>query len=142
MTKQSKSLWHSDPAARELLELFLSCGYVREPSAARRAQDGWQRYKKGFEVRFVLLHPGEIVQAQRLLEQVGLQPGASFRTHSRYVLPVYGKPAFDWFAQNLPRGSAGSEAGLAASAARKVRRGWGSSGPRRPKPAPWAGKFR
>ena len=129
MTNQSGTPRGSSPAAKELLALFLACGYVRQYSVARRDREGHRKYKKGFEVRLVLRHPGELQQARRLLDQVGFTPAASFRKHSRYIQPVYGQPAFEWFVQKLPRGAAGRDAGFTASAARRVRRRWADSRP-------------
>ena len=66
----------------ELLDWFVSCGYLRQVDPVRRANDG-QLYKKGWEVRFTL---ETIVEAQTVRDLVldpGLRPGLVFMTIHR-----------------------------------------------------------
>ena len=77
--------------------MYRQSGYVRRFSPKRRKRVGSFLYKKGFEVRLVLTSEEELREARRLLEAVGLRPGKPFRKHSRFVQPVYGKIALDWF---------------------------------------------
>ena len=122
MTQEGKKPDTSESIAKELMTLFLGCGYVRRLSRARRKSAGSRLYRKGNEVRLVLRHPGELLRARRLLELVGLTPGAAFRKHSRYIQPVYGPVALAWFVSRLPRGAERLAAGFTASAARRFRR--------------------
>lgn len=77
--------------------MFEQSGYVRRFDPERRKRVGSSLYKKGFEVRLVLTSEEELREARRLLEVVGLRPGKPFRKNSRFVQPIYGRSALDWF---------------------------------------------
>ncbi len=87
-------------AANNLRTLFERGGYIRRPNLDRLEELGSQRYKKGSEVRLVLLSNAELREAKRWLKDVGLRVGKPFAKHSRIVLPIYGDHAVDWFESN------------------------------------------
>lgn len=104
-----------------LANLFARTGYVRRCDAARRELDG-RSYKKGYEVRFLLVSERQVQEARRLLCAAGLQPGKVFRKHSRYVQPVYGRAAVEWFIRGLPTGRRRKASGFSHDGRRLVRR--------------------
>lgn len=111
----------SDQPASELLDWFERTGYVRPHDSQRRIDEG-QKYKKGYEVRFVLGSKSETRTVRRLLRSVGLHSGRPFDKHGRIVLPVYGEEALRWFLDRLPVGRERTALGFSASGRRAVRR--------------------
>lgn len=89
-------------AMAELLRWFERGGYIRRYDPERRAQEG-QGYKKGYEVRFVLGSEDDLQVVRRLLTAAELRPGKPFRKHQRYVQPVYGRAAVDWFVDRVSK---------------------------------------
>ena len=79
-----------------LKKLFKASGYVRLAHRELREKLG-QKYKKGYEVRFVLSTKTELNQARQWLSQMGFKPGKPFAKHRRVVQPVYGRAAVEWF---------------------------------------------
>ena len=86
---------YAQQAEAQLLHFFQRNGYVRVPSPDRKEED--PDYKKGYEVRLVLNSSIELAQVEWLLKQVDLKPGKPFQKHSRFVQPIYGKHAVNWF---------------------------------------------
>jgi hypothetical protein len=85
-----------------LVKLFQLNGYVRVQNKARKQALG-AKYRKGWEVRFVLNTPDEVEQLQQLLRDAGFRPGKPFKKHSRLVQPVYGKAVVDYFHPQMKR---------------------------------------
>lgn len=108
-------------AGAKLLAWFERTGYVRRCDLQRRAREG-QTYKKGVEVRLVLASQDEVRTVRRLLRAVGLLPGGSYGKHRRFVQPVYGEAAVDWFLTRLPSGRERAAMGFSPSGQRVVRR--------------------
>lgn len=79
--------------AAELAELFRRNGYLRRQSSARVRRDGWDRYKKGDEIRFVANSREELRRIEALLRKVGFRPGRPFAKGRQFRLPVYGRNA-------------------------------------------------
>ncbi len=84
-------------APSQIRALFERGGYIRRPNLDRLDEMGSQQYKKGYEVRLVLLTQTEVRLTKRLLKEVGLRVGKPFAKHSRIVLPIYGEEAVTWF---------------------------------------------
>lgn len=105
----------------ELLDWFVSCGYLRQVDPVRRANDG-QLYKKGWEVRFTLETIVEAQTVRDLVLDTGLRPGKVYPKHRRYLLPIYGREAVEWFLERLPRGRTARELGFGESGERLARR--------------------
>jgi len=80
-----------------LPETFQRNGYFRVPDFDKRKRLG-TRYKKGWEVRLVLTSEDELEEARHLLAKAGLTAGRPFAKHNRWVQPVYGKEAVEFFA--------------------------------------------
>jgi hypothetical protein len=85
-------------AIRELRKLFRRNGYARVVSLKKRKKLTSRKYKKGYEVRFVLVDEGELERTRRLLGDAGFKPGKEFPKNKRLVVPVYGKTAVQTFA--------------------------------------------
>lgn len=86
-----------DEAIELLRETYDRNGYVRRPDMDRRAEEGAQAYKKGWEVRLMAGSKAELEEVQRALKAVGLEPGAPFDKHAQTCQPVYGRDAVEWF---------------------------------------------
>ncbi|MFL5339598.1 MAG: hypothetical protein ACJ8F7_05460 [Gemmataceae bacterium] len=92
----------SKQTTKKLLTYFQRNGVVREPNLQRRAEEK-QAYKKGYEVRLTAFDDAELADIRTLLEAAGFKkPAAAFRKGRRWIQPVYGKPAVEWFRQDLP----------------------------------------
>jgi hypothetical protein len=79
-----------------LEKLFQRNGYVREQNSYLKQKLG-AKYKKGWEVRFVLRTQRELAQVHQLLYDAGFKPGNHFTKHGRLIQPIYGKQAVDYF---------------------------------------------
>ncbi|GAB4578838.1 MAG: hypothetical protein Fur0022_15750 [Anaerolineales bacterium] len=67
-------------------------GQVRSQDGERFKTEGWQKYKKGAEIRLTALSEDELAEIRALLEQAGFKLARPFRkTRYRYVQPIYGK---------------------------------------------------
>ena len=80
----------------ELAKFFVRNGYIRVPDEDR-LEEGYEKYKKGHEVRLICDTYRETGTIRRLLRKVGLKGGKPFRKHSKWVQPIYGKAATDRF---------------------------------------------
>lgn len=75
-----------------LAEYVRANSYARVPNAERQ-DEGWNAYKKGYELRIVVKTQNDIRKVRRLLLEAGINPGKAFRKARQWVLPVYGKQA-------------------------------------------------
>lgn len=80
-------------AARRLAVCFRRNGYVRRQDPDRIADEGWERYKKGDEVRLVARSAQELRLIRRLLREAGFKPGCPFVKGQQYRQPIYGRQA-------------------------------------------------
>lgn len=78
------------PATRVLGRYMRRNGVLRTPNMRRREGEG-QRYKKGYEIRFVAFDEQELRQIQRMLLTLGIPFGRHFVKANRIVQPVYGR---------------------------------------------------
>lgn len=78
-------------AVNQLRDLFRRNGYVRRQNPVRVAEEGWQRYRKGEEVRLVAGSAEELRLVRRLLRQAGFTPGRPFAKGRQFRQPVYGR---------------------------------------------------
>ena len=77
----------------QLAALFHRKGYVRRQSPIRRTIEGFNRYKKGDEVRLVANSEVELAEVRRLLFAAGFTPGTPFVKGVQWRQPVYGRAA-------------------------------------------------
>lgn len=82
-------------AETTLLYYFRRNGYVRVADLTRRKKEGAQRYKKGWEVRFVLDSEAEVREVREALRALEFKPGKVFLKSTKLVVPVYGKRVSD-----------------------------------------------
>lgn len=78
---------------KQLAAVFNRNGYVRLQNAARLGAEGYARYKKGDELRFVVKSRRELGAVRRLLRLAGFQPGRPFAKALQLAQPVYGRTA-------------------------------------------------
>jgi hypothetical protein len=94
---------------RRLGRFFNRNAYCRIPDA-QRMQEGYTKYKKGWEVRLILKDEDEVAIVNGLLWRVGLVPGKAFRKSKRWAVPIYGEKAVlclqEWGAELLENESA------------------------------------
>ncbi|MBL8693039.1 MAG: hypothetical protein JNJ88_02990 [Planctomycetes bacterium] len=93
---------------RRLAEFFDRNGYARWQSPSRREKEGWQRYKKGDEVRLVASSAAELEEIRDLLRRAGIHPGRPFVKGRQFGQPIYGRQAVEQFFTLIerPRGVA------------------------------------
>src|SRR3990172_9091139 len=75
-----------------LTTLLQRNGCFRFPRQDLRQKLG-QRYKKGWEARFVLESVTGLLEVGRLVRRLGLRPGRSYRKRNKWVQPIYGEQA-------------------------------------------------
>mgnify|MGYP001254995428 CR=1 FL=1 len=90
---------------QHLAWFFERNGNVRVQDAERFKAEGWQKYKKGFEIRLTGLSEENLAKVRSLLEQTGFKLARPFRhTRYHYVQPIYGKAEVERFLTFLPEG--------------------------------------
>ena len=80
----------ADRSVRLLVELFERNGCVRTPDFKKRKRLR-ERYKKGYEIRFIANTKSELRLVRRLLRRLHLKPGRPHVKRTQFVQPVYGK---------------------------------------------------
>ena len=99
-----KTMNTEDPKTR-LAWYFERNGQVRQQDAERFKTEGWQKYKKGNEIRLTAMSEEELAKIRSLLEQTGFKLARPFRkTRYHYVQPIYGKAEVVRFLAFLPDG--------------------------------------
>jgi hypothetical protein len=83
----------SADAIAQLAQLLRRNGFVRWQNRRRAEAEGWDRYKKGDEVRLVANTPDELVLIRRLLREAGFQPGRPYVQGRQHRQPIYGRAA-------------------------------------------------
>lgn len=89
------------PRSRAELRLglyFLHRGCIRRPKS-ERLDEGYDAYKKGWEVRLVVDSSEELTDVRRALQTVGLEQGRPYAKSRKWVQPVYGRRAVESFEQ-------------------------------------------
>ncbi|GAB4396069.1 MAG: hypothetical protein OHK0052_16810 [Anaerolineales bacterium] len=81
-----------------LIALFRRNGCIRVVDEERRKTQG-QKYRKGYEVRFVAKSQEELATIRTALEILGFKPGKPYQKVRQFVQPVYGKTAVAMFTQ-------------------------------------------
>jgi hypothetical protein len=76
---------------RRLARFFERNGYARWQASRRVEEEGWQRYKKGDEVRLVANSAAELKVIRALLRAAGFRPGRPFAKGRQYRQPLYGR---------------------------------------------------
>lgn len=112
----------SAAAEKELARLFQESGYMRRRSAELAEEMGPYGYKKGDEVRLVVNSQAELRKVRALLKSVGLEGGKPFQKHARWVQPLYGAAAVQFFLKHLPGGRDRKQLGFTKDGRRTVRR--------------------
>ncbi|MBL8861469.1 MAG: hypothetical protein JNK02_05600 [Planctomycetes bacterium] len=95
-TGRTRTARASGALPARLRTLFERNACVRMPDPGR-LDEGYQVYKKGWEVRLVLEDDGELDDARRLLDQAGFRPGKPYRKGLKWIQPVYGREAVERF---------------------------------------------
>jgi hypothetical protein len=85
-----------------LADYLRANSYARVPNASRR-EEGYEAYKKGYELRIVVKSQMDLKKVKSLLRDVGITPGKAFRKAQQWVLPVYGKDAVSTLLKYKPR---------------------------------------
>lgn len=93
MTKRRSQPRSPQAVARRLADFFERNGYVRRQDPRRVGKHGWDRYKKGDEVRLVAESKAELRLIRRLLRAAGFKAGRPFPKGRQHRQPVYGRQA-------------------------------------------------
>ncbi|TDD37862.1 hypothetical protein E1287_07340 [Actinomadura sp. KC06] len=67
---------------------FSMFGHVRRPVVERQRDEGWETYKKGFELRF-RLRPSDVDMVRALIARAGFRPPNTYTKGARLIQPVY-----------------------------------------------------
>lgn len=78
-------------ALASLAEFFHRNGYVRRQNRARVKSEGFQRYKKGDEIRLIANSPLELDEIRHLLSEAGIRAGRPFKKSNQFRQPIYGR---------------------------------------------------
>jgi hypothetical protein len=78
--------------AATLGEYIRANSYARVPNPERQ-DEGYDEYKKGYELRIVVRTQNDLKTVRRLLLDAGITPGKPFRKARQWVVPVYGRNA-------------------------------------------------
>lgn len=89
---------NSNEAPEALLAHFFERnGYVRTPNEERSQQLGYQKYKKGWEVRLIAETESELDQIRQALERFDFRLGKPWEKGNQIVQPIYGKQQYERF---------------------------------------------
>jgi len=80
-----------------LSALFERNGYARQQNSDRVSKEGFEKYKKGDEIRLTAKSKQELSQIRSLLQQAGFKPGKPFIKGRQYRLPIYGRGEVERF---------------------------------------------
>lgn len=84
----------SQQASKILTGFFLRNGILRSKNELRHRIFGSKKYKKGYEVRFVLKNQEEVDQVRAALIALEINVVKTFTKANQIVQPVYGEPLF------------------------------------------------
>ncbi len=77
----------------KIINYYLNANaYMRLPNENRRKTDK-QKYKKGYEIRFVAKSDAECREIAHALEECGFNPGKPFKKGTQIIVPLYGREA-------------------------------------------------
>jgi len=79
-------------AVASLADYVRANSYARMPNPDRQ-DEGYEAYKKGYELRIVVRTQDDSRKLRRLLNEAGISPGKQFRKANQWVVPVYGRTA-------------------------------------------------
>lgn len=88
-------------AVRGLLRLFRRNGYLRRQNLRRYRAEGYQRYKKGNEIRLVANSKEELTVIRKWLTQAGFKLARPFAKDAQFRQPIYGKEYVRTFLEML-----------------------------------------
>ncbi len=92
-----------NPATATLAEYVRANSYARMPNPDRQ-DEGYEAYKKGYELRIVVRTQDDLRRVRRLLTDAGITPGKAFRKAQQWVVPVYGRSAVNELLKFKTRG--------------------------------------
>jgi hypothetical protein len=72
-------------------EIFQRNGYVRVQDPVKLKEFGHEKYKKGYEIRFMPKDNAELKLLQKAIASLGFYVSKTFLKHKRIVQPLYGK---------------------------------------------------
>lgn len=85
-----------EPEVIEGLQLaLLPNGCFRVANTELRRTKG-QKYKRGYEARFVVKTEEDLAGIQQLLHRAGIQYGKPYAKGRQFVQPVYGRQQLEW----------------------------------------------
>ena len=84
-------------AKRRLARTFRRNGYCRRPNEDRRSSEGYDNYKKGYEVRLLAKNEKDLAKLREALRVAGFRVVNPFQKAKQWVQPVYGQDAVTWF---------------------------------------------
>lgn len=91
-----------DAVIAGLQEHFRATGCFRVVDPERREREG-QKYKKGFEARFVADSEAELDIIRELLEKAGFKLGRPFKKTIKIIQPIYGRLQVERFLELMDR---------------------------------------
>jgi hypothetical protein len=92
-----------------LVRMFERNGCLRVPNQERKKAEP-RTYKMGYEIRLVAFTKREFTELQRAIRAIGLKLGKPYTNVNRWVQPIYGRPAAEYFVALLAKkGSKGSK---------------------------------
>lgn len=73
------------------------------PDPERLEEEGHQKYKKGYELRFTARTQTELKKVRGLLARAGYRPGNPYGKGQQWIQPVYGREAVERFCKVYER---------------------------------------
>ena len=74
-----------------LKKMYLSNGYLRVPDETKLKINGSQKYKKGYEIRFIINNDKELKSLRTAISSLGYTVSKTFIKNGQNVQPLYGK---------------------------------------------------
>jgi len=92
-----KNQRQENAALTKLAWFFRRNGYIRRQNHSRVKAEGFQKYKKGDEIRLVANSVSELDEIRHLLSQAGIKAGRPFRKSNQFRQPIYGREQIAFF---------------------------------------------
>lgn len=90
-TNSNKKTNSKRKAGQILEEFFLRSGYLRIRNENQLEEYGSQKYKKGFEIRFVARNINELELIRNSITALSYKLSKSYISNNRFIQPLYGK---------------------------------------------------
>ena len=97
----SKSMSRKEKALKTLAVYFTRNGCIRWADPDARDKLGYNKYKKGYEVRLVAQDEKEMAVLEKALKAAGFRHGKPYAKNRQTIIPIYGREQVERFVEEV-----------------------------------------